>query len=1220
MKSSQSTNNLRSEKLPQIHSSVSSNPLKLFPTRNDSIAKAFFSAEATNKNKRKLESKTRWLQPDSIDPQFGIAGDSQEIYVRRTYRRLQSSSIFSPTKKTDELSLKNLEDQKSINKKFIVIEESRLTELIKFESILKQEKELLGEQCTWVLSDFQFNARVPVPATRLAVHKLCEEQMKKMSKEIENLNKSWIMFSKQNHYDKPHLFLKESYIKNAPIGQKALKLRLVREAADLWRTRKERDTMLYEDDLSYLTGVYLDARTRTKDYDRYFILASRYGPYDEDEFVKDSRPGRRYLMAVTKGALKFQYLWDRYYAIQRLKRFRASRLIQKYFRRYRIYKQLHPIIKLRVKYGKKSVMKYYYHLWTQFKLLKIELRRQYLRSIHKYVKLCYNAWVAFVKGYSWQIYEKVKIMRIKQDKTLLLLNFNNWNKYRLHNKKVKTSVRRMFSAPHFELWVRYTKWSKFYRLLNRVALKITKFIRLVKVRIEYKRRAKAIETFKTLTLIAKARVLSSFKREQKIAEEFKIWSPQEKIRRLNKLNELEQSKLNRRQQIAYEKEKVAINDLKNHLRQRDGIIQINELLQEVITNNKHDYFYDFKNNFLDPLKPNNDKIQQKEYLKDKLISECSDIIRCIEIHNYNTKFPSYITCPDPLCRVTFTNNQQFFDHFETSTIHNHTNSEKRYSDLITSAENNMNMQSPRSDTSPIIIGNNINNNNNDDDNNNNNNNNNNSKISSKIKKLSLKNKSNLFPVSNFVESLKMSTFLSSNNISNNDANNNNNNNNNMERLRPQPGSSYGEFYMLIKSFKGQEMLKQFLSSIYGISEYINYLDLYAAIQDWKKINTNNNNYVTKAIYIYEHFLVKDSSRRVNLKIYKRKALINKLKAMKYREYSGYYHEDEQKYSKSFIRRLFNLNGLLYGKWTTESTLPPNIFDDLEWTLRNSDGYTFYESLEYQQYLHNVSIDEQNKEKFLLEDYKKYRKDQFLTWAMEYKAIDDIITNIANQSIDVLIDKLLLDELMNRCLVTQVSNRVKELSYNEQKLHEENCLLIDDSVEWMIENEIESIYEHYVYHFLSKRWEVPEYQAGMIEYSGTKKLKLKKKLNIQSEIMDKNNKKLLTNNNDNNNQNNTHKNKLLYEAKEKEWMNNIQNEITKEYKKNIPLNSSLGAMIIQKIVRGMLARKKARKLFVATYVKKYHNESGLVYYANLNTGDSTWEKPKFMKHLFPNSNW
>ena len=40
--------------------------------------------------------------------------------------------------------------------------------------------------------------------------------------------------------------------------------------------------MLFEDDQSYLVSIYMDAQERKRDYDRYFVLATRYGHYSEE--------------------------------------------------------------------------------------------------------------------------------------------------------------------------------------------------------------------------------------------------------------------------------------------------------------------------------------------------------------------------------------------------------------------------------------------------------------------------------------------------------------------------------------------------------------------------------------------------------------------------------------------------------------------------------------------------------------------------------------------------------------------------------------------------------------------------------------------------------------------------------------------------------------------------------------------------------------------------
>lgn len=199
------------------------NPLDIFPSKKDSITKAFFGIEI-DKHKRKVEDNIRWLYVDKVDSNFGLQGNTQEDSIRRAYRRIESSTLFNPVQQKD-VSLSNITPIINPNKNYIVIEESRLQELTNLESKLKKEKKLLGEQCEWALSDIQIKSNIPIPATRLAIYSLCESQLKKIEYDYIKLTDNWKIFCKQNHYNQNHLFMRNSYVNNAPISQRAMKLR-----------------------------------------------------------------------------------------------------------------------------------------------------------------------------------------------------------------------------------------------------------------------------------------------------------------------------------------------------------------------------------------------------------------------------------------------------------------------------------------------------------------------------------------------------------------------------------------------------------------------------------------------------------------------------------------------------------------------------------------------------------------------------------------------------------------------------------------------------------------------------------------------------------------------------------------------------------------------------------------------------------------------------------
>ena len=96
------------------------------------------------------------------------------------------------------------------------------------------------------------------------MNKLCDDEIDRLTTNINELNKKWSSHSKQNHYNKPHLFEKNSadvlncgpkeqsntiiIYTNTSINTNTIigmmKLRLVREAVESWKIRKDRDMMV----------------------------------------------------------------------------------------------------------------------------------------------------------------------------------------------------------------------------------------------------------------------------------------------------------------------------------------------------------------------------------------------------------------------------------------------------------------------------------------------------------------------------------------------------------------------------------------------------------------------------------------------------------------------------------------------------------------------------------------------------------------------------------------------------------------------------------------------------------------------------------------------------------------------------------------------------------------------------------------------------------------
>jgi hypothetical protein len=543
------------------------------------------------------------------------------------------------------------------------VEESRLRELTKLEGTLRKEKQLLGEQCGWALSEMEVNARIPMPAIRMAVHSLCEQQMTTVAEDVTRLKAQWEAFCRQNHYHKPHLFIKDSYINTAPLSQRALKLRLVREAVETWRLRKDRDSMLFEDDLSYLMGKYHTARIRQNDYERYYILAARYGPFSEREFNLDPRPGRRYFIAASKGAIKLQLLWDRYWAMTKLRRYRAARMIQKYYRRRYYYKMYHPIINLRLKIGKKTYYMYCWHAWLHYNHLCRKIKEALEYQFNTFIKNNFLAWKRFAKESKALREGKAFTMIARSKNTIAYFKFKQWVRFSDGNRKLKIRLRRLFGFPHFDLWVQHVKWSKHIKNVNLCAARIQALFRMMLHRRKFLRKKRAqlklVEFSKIVLCVRQVRR----RRRAEVLMQFAEWSPGESNRRNNRANEVEKQRLVKRQQYVAEKEKGALAGLRKHLNSKDGQMNLDHLIRLPSTTEKMNARYPEKK-YTSLSKEDKCKLVAKS-----LGEECSRVIRLLESHNYNTKHPPFIQCADVRCGATCTSEAQYHSHLKESAPH-----------------------------------------------------------------------------------------------------------------------------------------------------------------------------------------------------------------------------------------------------------------------------------------------------------------------------------------------------------------------------------------------------------------------------------------------------------------------------------------------------------------------------------------------------------------------
>ena len=143
-----------------------------------------------------------------------------------------------------------------------------------------------------------------------------------------------------------------------------------------------------------------------------------------------------------------------------------------------------------------------------------------------------------------------------------------------------------------------------------------------------------------------------------------------------------------------------------------------------------------------------------------------------------------------------------------------------------------------------------------------------------------------------------------------------------------------------------------------------------------------------------------------------------------------------------------------------------------------------------------------------------------------------------------------------------------------------------------------IFDFYTRALLKAMWDVPDYRKGMLQYSGLIKTHMSKKMKVEIAAASTNGKG----------------------QDGKQWLDNFFLEASAAERKTIPTGKDVAAILIQKRIRGYLARARVRKIFMHRYKKYFDKQSNRPYFYNVLTKDSSWTQPKLYRRLFGKVIW
>lgn len=1133
-------------------------PLRMFPSKNDILSSAILLQESVSLNQLSEEdlSRTEKRWQSQI-----LTSEAQTDTAYYRWQNIDTSSTLVTAAKPP---------------KYVLVEESRLEEMVRFESTLKREQAIIASSTNGQFttkSIFEHNSldpRHPTEDIKLAMNSLSENRLKFLSTEWSKLHERWSKHVAHFGYNAPNVFREFAYmthaamtreinnsadswlLKHCPPYMQERKIKGAKAAAKSHRGRKDRDTMLYEDDRSFLIQQIFEAKARSDDYKRYCDLAKIFGPMPPAEWSKaKSRPGLLYYIRATTNAIKIQRVWDIYWSTYKLRRYRAARRVQTKFRAWYGYKSLHPLIILRMKFGKRT---YYFWCWAQwvrynYLVKAIRTRLEHMRTFWR--DLCWVNWKSYVSA---KIAKKQSILskfRLRFDSRMGC--FHRMVLYRNKSKRIKCWLRRTWNVPQLTLWIEYVAQSKRLKALNKVIVPVQAYLRMIQKRKFYLKMKKSRPFLLKFVLLLYCRAQVTRQREAQVQEKFITWGPEELARRASSKVENERRRLLRERQVAEEKATTALTELKRHLRSGNGKTQLRQHIHEHRA--KHSFAIS--------------KRKAQEHSESEIFSRCFACNLDLHIHEYRTTKPPHIVCADPTCKLTFSSDELYIQHMiemcdESDDVPLQQKESRRGSAILAKA-----ISIKKAQEKALVAA-----------------------TDGRKGKKKVNNMAKKHASVGTIES------ASSN-------------------IREHAAVDYAKFHIILKSESYRDALRNYLSRKYGIGKLVNTLDCWHEINAWKKTSISSDSFVKRALVIFENFIRPGGARPITIdpdngdmrddldeddgSPHWMLALINKCEAIKTREYEGFY---QAAHSRNILHRLFGMKGKKYQQWTDAKMLTSDIFDGLEYACLLSLLRMVWddkaESSEFQksrEFLRAEAAQNEYSEKLqlaLLEDCRVARTFEIKAWCAEFRK-EEIAMKDKAYEIAEMVMTAEVERLVKLAMAVGRKETLFKVRHKEQQIHEEKMAMCDDATDWAADTLNEHLFEFYVPRLLNTMLGYEEMVEGMMEYAGLlKNKKLKKHLEMSVTA--------------------------IGVREDLTWFKELLKTAIADDAKTCPKDYLGSVKLLQRRARGMIARNIARKLFIKVWAKKFDPENERFYYVNQETGDIDWVRPPTFRHLFPKVNW
>ncbi|CAM9339893.1 unnamed protein product, partial [Laminaria digitata] len=442
---------------------------------------------------------------------------------------------------------------------FVMVPAKELAEVRALEGTLRHERSVLNAHCLLAFKEGEVSAHRPLEVTRMAVHDACGREMadalrKYRAWAVRNRSDSSgdvtvLRHRRNNKIHRTHRSGGEyasqdcseatvtagtgkrmredtskervAELQRTPAGWRTLRWLMMRRQ-DEERSQAAEAAAMFTEEMQQrhkerrVSSDWVSRRPweRRHDYDLYCVLAGQFWPLESQEFRADSRPGKKLFLELDKPARKITKMWRTCWPSRKAgttsetdRKRRGCLAVQALWRSHRVRRRWRPIVRLRVRHGRRSCLRPCFSSWSKLTRVHKRVRRRFDELQGRWTRSCFEAWAGWTEHQAAEKLGKLERAGRTLRNIAAYRSFRSWQVYTRGARRARTLFARAVGAPTLGAWIRYTSESKKDRQRGDNAVTVQRHVRGYLARRRYRATRAIIRGFDRLISAKGARQL-----------------------------------------------------------------------------------------------------------------------------------------------------------------------------------------------------------------------------------------------------------------------------------------------------------------------------------------------------------------------------------------------------------------------------------------------------------------------------------------------------------------------------------------------------------------------------------------------------------------------------------------------------------------------------------------------------------------------------------------